>query len=73
MRDGLRGCLQAKIRTTIEGFVAQSDRMFSEVKIGVFGIRMCGREVILYLTGGRLHESNSVSGRLRPAYQVPRA
>jgi hypothetical protein len=47
--------------------------MFSEVKIGVFGIRMCGREVILYLTGGRLHESNSVSGRLRPAYQVPRA
>jgi RimJ/RimL family protein N-acetyltransferase len=58
---------------TIEGFVAQSDRMFSEVKIGVFGIRMRGREVILYLTGGRLHESNSVSGRLRPAYQVPRA
>jgi [ribosomal protein S5]-alanine N-acetyltransferase len=36
---------------TIEGFVAQSDRMFSEVKIGVFGVRMRGREDLLGFCG----------------------
>lgn len=37
--------------TTIEGLIAQSDRMFSEERIGVFGIRMRGREDLLGFCG----------------------
>jgi [ribosomal protein S5]-alanine N-acetyltransferase len=36
---------------TIEGLIAQSDRMFSEEKIGVFGVRLRGREALLGFCG----------------------
>jgi [ribosomal protein S5]-alanine N-acetyltransferase len=36
---------------TIEGLIAKSDRMFSEEKIGVFGIRMRAREDLLGFCG----------------------
>jgi RimJ/RimL family protein N-acetyltransferase len=36
---------------TIKGLIAQSDHMFSEEKIGLFGIRMRGREDLLGFCG----------------------
>ena len=36
---------------TIEGLIVQSDRMFSEGKIGVFGVRMRGSEAPLGFSG----------------------
>jgi [ribosomal protein S5]-alanine N-acetyltransferase len=36
---------------TIKGFIAQSDHMFSKEKIGLFGIRMRGREDLLGFCG----------------------
>ena len=36
---------------TIESLIAQSDRMFSEERIGVFGVRMRGREDLIGFCG----------------------
>ena len=36
---------------TIKGFIAQSDRMFSEEKVGLFGVRLRGREDLLGFCG----------------------
>jgi [ribosomal protein S5]-alanine N-acetyltransferase len=36
---------------TIKGLIAQSDRMFSKEKIGLFGVRMRGREDLLGFCG----------------------
>jgi RimJ/RimL family protein N-acetyltransferase len=36
---------------TIKGLIAQSDRMFSKERIGVFGVRMRGREDLLGFCG----------------------
>jgi ribosomal-protein-alanine N-acetyltransferase len=36
---------------TLRGLIAQSDRMFSEEQIGLFGVRMCGREDLLGFCG----------------------
>jgi [ribosomal protein S5]-alanine N-acetyltransferase len=42
---------EAVSETTIKGLIAQSDRMFSKERIGVFGIRMRGREDLLGFCG----------------------
>jgi ribosomal-protein-alanine N-acetyltransferase len=42
---------EAISEATIKGLIAQSDRMFSEEKIGVFGVRMRGREDLLGFCG----------------------
>jgi [ribosomal protein S5]-alanine N-acetyltransferase len=42
---------EAVSETTIKGLIAQSDRMFSKERIGVFGIRMRGREDLLDFCG----------------------
>jgi RimJ/RimL family protein N-acetyltransferase len=36
---------------TLKGFIAQSDRMFSKERIGLFGVRMRGREDLLGFCG----------------------
>jgi ribosomal-protein-alanine N-acetyltransferase len=36
---------------TIKSFIAQSDRIFSEEKIGLFGVRLRGREELLGFCG----------------------
>ena len=38
-------------QATVKDLIAQSDRMLSEEKIGVFGVRMRGREDLLGLCG----------------------
>ena len=38
-------------QATIKGLIAQSDHMFSEEKIGLFGVRMRGREELLGFCG----------------------
>jgi [ribosomal protein S5]-alanine N-acetyltransferase len=42
---------EAISKATIKGLIAQSDHMFSEEKIGVFGVRTRGREDLLGFCG----------------------